>query len=99
MEFPLYANFKNNASMKARKCSQTESGFSTEALRCGRHHLLSVRGPGSRGVSGDGADPVRHHGGGPCAVPEEDRDGEGHLPGPPGLRHSLLDVLHSPRSH
>lgn len=63
------------------------------------HHFLSVGGSGTRGVSGDGTDPVWYYGGGSCAVPEEDRHGEGHLSGHPGLRHSLLDVLYSSRGH
>lgn len=86
-----------NCSFKHCNCS--EISLSTETLGCRWHHFLPVRRPGSWGVPGDGADPVRHYGGGSCAVSEEDRDGKGHLSGHPGLRHSLLDVLHSPRSH
>ena len=75
--------------------SRTEPAVSSpETLGCGRHHVLTVRGPGAGALLGDGAHSVWDHGGGPGALPQEDCPRKGHLPGHPGVWDSLLDVLH-----
>lgn len=65
----------------------------------GRHHLVAVGGSGAGTLSGYGPDPVWDHGGGPGSLPQKVCHGQGHLPGHPGLRHPLLDVLHPASGH
>lgn len=73
--------------------------LSAEVLCGGRHHRVSVRGPGSRGLPGHAAHPVWHHDSGPGPLPEEVPAGKVCFPGGAGVWHTLLDVLHSPRGH
>lgn len=66
----------------------------SETLCSSRHHLFVIRGPGPRGIFGDGTHSVWYHGGRPSAVPQKDCHGKGHLPGHPCFWNSFLDVLY-----
>lgn len=68
--------------------------FFSETLCSSRYYLFIIRGPGSRGIFGDGAHSVWYHGGRPSALPQKDCHGKGHLPGHPCFWDSFLDVLY-----
>lgn len=74
-------------------------GLFVEILCSSGHLRVSVRRPGPRSLFGDAAHAVRHHDRWPCSVSAEVPARKMCFPGCAGVWHTLLDVLHPPRSY